>query len=66
MYGEASYSELPEVEPSEVITDRSSDFLRTVNGRDASEVVAVLNEIMDALQVLCPKLYEAAMRKLKE
>lgn len=43
----------------------SSEFARLVDGRDASEVMPVMDELMDALMAVNPRLYSFAMRRLK-
>ena len=43
-----------------------SDFLQTVSGKKAEEVWKVVDELMETVNALQPKLYEAVLRKLKE
>ena len=43
----------------------SSDFAKLVYGRDLSEIIAVLDELMETLKVLQPRLYDAVLRKLR-
>ena len=51
--------------PETVIGDYGdTDFLSVVRGQDASHVWAVLNELMEAVQVLHPRLYDGVIRKL--
>jgi hypothetical protein len=50
---------------SESIPDYGdSDFYRTIRGRQPAEVWAVMNELMDTLQIINPKLYDGVMRQL--
>lgn len=42
-----------------------TDFLQTVNGMDAKRAWLIMDEVMDALFVVNPKLYDCALRKLK-
>lgn len=42
-----------------------SDFLQAISGQDASKVWALMDELMDALKVLNPKLYDNCFTKLK-
>lgn len=42
-----------------------SDFLESINGKDASTVWAVMNELMDTLFVVNPRLYDNVMKKVK-
>lgn len=42
-----------------------SEFLRTVEGMSADLVWPVIDELMDAVKTLQPRLYQAALDKLK-
>lgn len=52
-------------EPAEeVIEDWSgSEFSQAVSGRKPYEVLEVMDELMSALQVINPRLYDSVMRK---
>ena len=53
--------------PGEGITYYSdSDFARAVSGKDADSVLAVVDDLMSALQVLSPRMYRNAMRHFDE
>ena len=43
-----------------------SDFLQTIGGKDAKFVLLQIDELMSAVQVLQPRLYDSVMRKLKD
>lgn len=43
-----------------------SDFLKAVFGKKASSAWTVMDELMDTLHVVNPKVYESVMRKIKE
>ena len=59
----ASFSAAPESLPCEGITYQSNtDFSRAVYGKNADDVLAIVDDLMDALQALCPRLYRNAMR----
>jgi hypothetical protein len=66
MYGEPepSYSYAP---PPENVIEISSGtkFARTINGRKQDDVLPVVDELMDTLQVIQPRLYDAVMDRLK-
>lgn len=52
--------------PIETISYHSdSDFAQAVQGKDQDEVFSVIDELMDAVKVLNPRLYDSVMRKLK-
>ena len=42
-----------------------SDFLKAVSGKDEAHVLAVMDELMDAVAILMPRLYDGAIRKLE-
>ena len=41
-----------------------SEFARAVDGRDPQDVLPVLDELMDTLKVIQPRIYNAVMDKL--
>jgi hypothetical protein len=41
-----------------------SEFLTLISGKGEESVFKVLDELMDALSVINPKLYESVLRKL--
>ena len=61
----ASYAAQPE--PQEGISYVSNtDFSRAVNGKDAGLVLAIVDDLMNTLQAVCPRLYRITMRHFKE
>jgi len=70
MFGEEKEAEQPPSysfapAPVAVIeTDRDSEFARTVDGKEQERVIPVLDELMQTLSVIQPKLYDAVMAKL--
>lgn len=54
----------PAVSESYVDYQGKSEFMQVVEGRPASEVWAIVDELMDTLAVIYPRLYEGVMRKL--
>lgn len=59
-------SSLSVPEPGAVSAYSNSEFSAAVNGKPESDVMRVLDELMETLSVLCPKLYAATLRKLHE
>lgn len=61
-----SYAAAP-AEPAETTIDYDSDtdFARAVNGRNPADIWPWLDELMGTLQLIHPRLYDAAMRKLQ-
>lgn len=41
-----------------------SDFYRIISGRKAAEVWPIMNELMETIQVINPRLYDGVMRQL--
>lgn len=60
----AAYSEA--AAPAQKTLDQygDSDFLRAVSGLPADKAWEVIDELMDTLQLVNPRLYDSAMRKL--
>lgn len=44
----------------------SSDFLQAVSGKSAPSAWTVMDELMDDLRAVNPKVYDSVMRKLRE
>jgi len=54
----------PEARKTDVYGD--SDFLEAVSDKDMASAWAVMDELMDTLHVVNPKVYESVMRKIRE
>lgn len=59
-----SYAPAPDQKPDEIVIDSDSEFARVIAGRKQEEVWPVMDELMDALKQLYPKLYNAVMDRL--
>ena len=44
--------------------DSGSEFSRAIDGRDAYSVWAVMDELMETIRTIYPRLYDAVMAKL--
>jgi flagellar motor component MotA len=53
---------------NEVVVDDygDSEFLQSVMGRKADQIWMVMDELMETVKVLQPKLYQATIDRLKE
>lgn len=52
--------------PETVIqTKGGSDFLRSVNGKDADKVWLIIDELMDATKALHPRMYDSVLMKIE-
>lgn len=46
--------------------DSGSEFSDAVKGRDINEIMPILDELMETVQALLPRLYNATIRRLTE
>lgn len=59
------YSYANQPEPAETITyDSGTEFSRLVDGQPVEDVLSVIDELMDVLHTINPRLYDGVMRKL--
>lgn len=59
------YSYANQPEPAETITyDSGTEFSRLVDGQPMEDVLSVIDELMDVLHTINPRLYDGVMRKL--
>ena len=59
-----SYSYAPAPSGDTVIIDSDSEFARAIDGKAQKDVWPVLDELMQTLAVVQPKVYTAVMKKL--
>lgn len=45
--------------------DGESEFARLIHGRRQEDILPVMDELMEAIQVLNPRLYDSVIRKLQ-
>ena len=69
MFGEAkqteqTYSYDPAPYRNTIDIDSDSEFARVVNGMDQYEFLSVMDELMQTLEIIQPRLYSAVMMKL--
>ena len=66
MYGEdlPAYSFASAPNQNIIEIDSDSEFAKAVNGRNIDEILPVVNELMETLQIIQPRLYNAVMVKL--
>lgn len=53
-------------DPDTIQWEGDSDFARVIRGRVVSHIMPIMEELMETVQVLQPRLYDATMRRLKE
>lgn len=51
--------------PETVDYHSDSDFSRMVDGRSASDIMPVMDELMETLRMIHPKLYTGVMNRLR-
>ena len=58
----------PPGEPAEEppMYDSGSEFSEAIQSMDVNEVLAVVDEAMDAIRVMLPRLYAGIIRKLRD
>lgn len=63
-YSYSSAPSIPQTSIPRVEYWSDTEFGRAVNGKSVEEVLPLVDELMQTIQVLQPKLYDAVMRKL--
>ena len=53
------------VQPTPLAVDPSSAFLQVVDGKDSVAVFAVMDDLMDTLRVVAPRVYASVLEKIK-
>ena len=67
LYGENQIDCGSQVSRIEIIADYgTNDFLQAIAGADAERVIMVIDELMETVKVLQPRLYDATLTRLKE
>ena len=64
-YG-SMYSEARQPENSKILTNGGSKFLHAVNGKDAEKVWQIIDELMDAVKALHPRMYDRIFEKIAD
>lgn len=61
---EYSYSAAPD-QNSDVVIDSDTEFARVISGRAQSDIWPVLDELMDTIRDMQPRLYRMVMERLR-
>lgn len=61
-----SYAPPPEKQVEEVTYESDSEFSQAIRGKSTNEVMAVVDEAMDVMKVMLPRLYAGIIRRLQE
>ena len=51
---------------TKMTSDRSTEFLAFVDGKDMKGTLQILNELVEAVKMLHPRMYDSLIRKLNE
>ena len=62
---DTAYSYAPQAEKV-IYTDGGNEFLQAVNGKDTEKVVAIIDELMEAVKILQPRMYDGVICRLSE
>lgn len=52
--------------PEEVQWEGDSEFAREIRGLPVSQIMPIMDELMETIQVLQPRLYEGVMRRIRD
>ena len=69
LFGEPTntgYSYDNKIEKQTIETNGDTEFMQTVNGKDAERVMAVLDELMEATKTLHPRMYDRVIEKISD
>jgi hypothetical protein len=74
MFGKPEQYETPDysfaaapVDTAETINyDSGTDFSQAIDGRKQEDIWPIMDELMDTVHALLPRLYDGVMRKLQE
>ena len=61
-----SYSYAAPEQTGQVSYDSGTEFSDAIRGRDIDEILPVLDECMDAVKTMLPRLYNGIMNKLEK
>lgn len=66
MFGksELDYSYAPAPDRNTIEIDSGSDFARAIDGKEQKDVWPVIDELMETIQIIQPRLYDAVMSRL--
>lgn len=59
------YSYQPDPSPAEIRNPSDSEFARAIDGRKQEEIWPLMDEMMDTIHAIHPRLYRAVMDRLR-
>lgn len=68
LFGKPLESEYSQKSPPEKVieTGGKSEFLKAVNGKKTEKVFDVLDELMEAIRALHPRMYDGVLQKISD
>lgn len=66
LYGEPAQPKTVPLEQEIVHAIGESEFIKSINGKQAKELWKLVDELVEAVKVLSPNLYYSVLRKVKE
>lgn len=62
---DTAYSYAPQAEKV-IYTDGGNEFLQAINGKDTEKVMAIIDELMEAVKILQPRMYDGVICRISE
>lgn len=66
LYSEPKSPEVERIQMEIIETDRDSEFMQLINGKKIEPVLDLIDELMETIKILQPRLYDSALRKVKD
>ncbi len=66
LYGSAAEAPKKHAKTADIRSVSDSEFMRLIAGKDWTDLLLILDELMDSVKILQPRLYDTVMRKLRE
>ncbi len=56
----------PQEQAGTIDISGSSDFLWAVRGKDTAEIMDIMDELMETMKLIQPRIYDSVMRRVSE
>lgn len=67
LYGAPAMYENVHVTTETVVkTDKDNEFFKAVDGKEAGQIWNIINELMESVKLIQPRLYDATIQKIKD
>lgn len=66
LYAEPATTEPQRVRTEVIETDKESEFMQLINGKRIEPVLDLVEELMETIQILQPRVYDSALRRLRD